>query len=76
LLPPRSLNRFTDIAGSTALWEQDRTAVATAVARYLALLKAALETHEGVLFKVVGDAVQAAFTTAANAVAAPTLARL
>ena len=61
---------FTDIEGSTALWARDGVAMATAVAHYLTLLLAAIETHEGVLFKVIGDAVQAAFPTAPNAVAA------
>jgi class 3 adenylate cyclase len=61
---------FTDIEGSTALWERDRTAMAAAVERHLALLGAAIEAHDGALFKVVGDAVQAAFPTAPEAVAA------
>ncbi len=45
-------------------------AMATAVERHLALLRTAIETHDGVLFKVVGDAVWAAFGTAPAAVAA------
>jgi len=61
---------FTDIEGSTALWERDRAAMADAVERHLALLRTAIETHDGVLFKVVGDAVQAVFPTAPQAVAA------
>ena len=61
---------FTDIEGSTALWEQDQVAMAAAVARHLTLLRAAIESHGGALFKVVGDAVQAAFPTAPDAVAA------
>jgi class 3 adenylate cyclase len=61
---------FTDIEGSTALWERDRTAMAQAVDRHLALLRGAIEAHGGALFKVVGDAVQAAFPTAPNAVTA------
>ena len=61
---------FTDIEGSTALWERDRAGMARAVDRHLALLRTAIETHEGVLFKVVGDAVQAAFPTAPEAVTA------
>ncbi|MCD6032016.1 MAG: adenylate/guanylate cyclase protein [Thermomicrobiales bacterium] len=60
---------FTDIEGSTALWERDRTAMAAAVERHIALLDAAILTHGGVHFKTVGDAVQAAFATAAAAVA-------
>ena len=33
---------FTDIEGSTALWERDRQAMAAAVERHLALLDAAI----------------------------------
>jgi class 3 adenylate cyclase len=61
---------FTDIEGSTALWKRDQVAMQTAVARHLTILRAAIETHGGALFKVVGDAVQAAFPTAPDAVAA------
>jgi class 3 adenylate cyclase len=61
---------FTDIEGSTARWERDREAMAAAVARHLTLLRAATEAHNGTLFKVVGDAVQAAFPTAPDAVVA------
>ena len=39
---------FTDIEGSTALWERDQAAMATAVARHLTLLRAAIEAHDGV----------------------------
>ncbi len=61
---------FTDIEGSTALWERDRAAMAAAVQRHLALLDAAIKAHGGVHFKTVGDAAQAAFPTAPDAVAA------
>ena len=61
---------FTDIEGSTALWERDRAAMAAAVARHLAVLDAAIGAHGGVHFKTIGDAVQAAFPTAPDAVAA------
>ncbi len=62
---------FTDIEGSTALWERDQVAMAAAVDRGTSqLLRAAIEAHGGVLFKTVGDAVQAAFPTAPAAVAA------
>jgi len=60
---------FTDIEGSTALWERDQVAMANAVDRHLHLLRIAIEAHSGVLFKVVGDAVQAVFPTAPDAVA-------
>ena len=41
---------FTDIEGSTALWERDRAAMAAAVARHLALLETAIADHNGVHF--------------------------
>jgi predicted ATPase/class 3 adenylate cyclase len=61
---------FTDIEGSTALWERDRPAMEAAVDRQFALLDTAISAHGGVRFKVVGDAVQAAFPTAPDAIAA------
>src|SRR4051794_39794165 len=61
---------FTDIEGSTALWERDRNAMAAAVERHLALLRAAVSQHQGTVFKVVGDAAQAAFASASAAVSA------
>ena len=54
---------FTDIEGSTALWERDRTAMRAAVNQHLALLREVIADHDGVAFKTVGDAVQAAFAT-------------
>jgi predicted ATPase/class 3 adenylate cyclase len=61
---------FTDIEGSTQRWERDRERMAAAVERHLTLLRQAAERRGGVVFKVVGDAVQAAFATAPGAVAA------
>ena len=61
---------FTDIEGSTGLWEQDPAAMRVAVDRHLALLTAAVAAHGGVHFKTVGDAIQAAFPTAPTALAA------
>jgi predicted ATPase/class 3 adenylate cyclase len=61
---------FTDVEGSTALWERDRAVMRRAVERHLELLDAAIQAHGGVHFKTVGDAVQAAFPTAPAAVAA------
>src|SRR5215213_8326610 len=61
---------FTDIEGSTALWERDRQAMAVVVARHLALLDVAISAQGGVHFKTVDDAVQAVFPTAPAAVAA------
>src|SRR5918995_4068259 len=61
---------FTDIEGSTERWERNRAAMHTAVKRHLALLTCAVDAHNGTVFKVVGDAVQAAFPTAPDAIAA------
>ena len=61
---------FTDIEGSTALWERDRSAMLAAVNQHLALLRDAIAGHGGVAFKTVGDAVQAAFASAPPALAA------
>jgi predicted ATPase/class 3 adenylate cyclase len=61
---------FTDIEGSTALWERDSDAMAAAVAHHLELLDAAIAEHGGYHFQTVGDAVQAAFATAPDALAA------
>ena len=45
---------FTDIEGSTALWERDRQVMAEAVERHIAVLDAAIQTHGGVRSKTVG----------------------
>src|ERR671910_3843543 len=60
---------FTDIEGSTALWEQDQAAMRLAVDRHLELLDAAIAAHDGHRFQIIGDAVQAAFTAAPDALA-------
>jgi class 3 adenylate cyclase len=61
---------FTDIEGSTERWERERQAMAAAVGRHIAVLEVAIQEHGGVHFKTVGDAVQAAFPTAPQALAA------
>src|SRR5215212_8742427 len=70
--PPRGMVTFlfTDIEGSTALWERDRTAMRAAVNQHLALLREVIVGQGGVAFKTVGDAVQAAFAAAPPALAA------
>jgi predicted ATPase/class 3 adenylate cyclase len=66
---------FTDIEGSTALWERDRAAMRAAVNQHLALLREVIADHDGVAFKTVGDAVQAAFGTAPAALVAAVAAQ-
>jgi predicted ATPase/class 3 adenylate cyclase len=67
---------FTDIEGSTALWERERQTMATAVERHFTLLQDAVAAHDGVLFKTIGDAAQAAFPTVPNAIGAAIAAEL
>jgi transcriptional regulator with XRE-family HTH domain len=61
---------FTDIEGSTQLWEQHPAAMRMALARHDTILRRALEAHAGMVFKTVGDAFHAAFATAADALSA------
>ena len=55
---------FTDIEGSTTRWEQHRTAMQAALARHDAILRDAIETRGGTVFKTVGDAFYATFPNA------------
>jgi predicted ATPase/class 3 adenylate cyclase len=66
---------FTDVEGSTRRWEQDSVAMRTAIVRHFALLDEAINANNGVRFKIIGDAVQAAFPTALDAVLAAVAAQ-
>ncbi|MFL5761868.1 MAG: tetratricopeptide repeat protein [Thermomicrobiales bacterium] len=61
---------FTDVEGSTKLWQAHGAATGAAIARHDALLRTAIETHSGHVFKTVGDAFCAAFETAPLALSA------
>jgi predicted ATPase/class 3 adenylate cyclase len=67
---------FTDIEGSTRLWDEHLGAMRLALARHDALLRAAIETNNGHVFKTMGDAFCAAFGTAAEALDAALAAQL
>jgi predicted ATPase/class 3 adenylate cyclase/Tfp pilus assembly protein PilF len=58
---------FTDIEGSTKLWEDDAPAMQAALVRHDEILKGALEERDGYVFKTVGDAFCCAFPTAPEA---------
>src|ERR1700694_4441195 len=58
---------FTDIEGSTRLWEEHPEAMKAALARHEELLRDAIEAHAGHVVKSTGDGVHAAFTTAHDA---------
>jgi class 3 adenylate cyclase len=61
---------FTDIEGSTSMWERDPVRMAVALVRHDEILRSNIEANEGYVFKTVGDAYCAAFSTAGEALAA------
>jgi predicted ATPase/class 3 adenylate cyclase len=61
---------FTDIEGSTRLWDEEPDAAATAIADHDRILRASIERHGGYLFSTSGDGVVAAFARAADALEA------
>jgi predicted ATPase/class 3 adenylate cyclase len=61
---------FTDIEGSTRLWEQYSQAMAGVIARHDAILRQATATHGGVVFRTAGDAFCTAFASAPQALRA------
>src|SRR6476469_1708923 len=66
---------FTDIEGSTALWEHAPHVMAAAFARHEAILREAIAAHDGWAYKQIGDAFQAAFQSAPAALAAAVVAQ-
>ena len=67
---------FTDIEGSTRLWESNPEAMRPALARHDDLLRQSIEDCEGYVFKTVGDAFCAAFPTADTALRAALTAQM
>jgi predicted ATPase/class 3 adenylate cyclase/Tfp pilus assembly protein PilF len=61
---------FTDIEGSTKLWERERAVMQRAVAEHDAIIRDAVEAHNGYLVKTTGDGAHAAFAVATDALAA------
>jgi predicted ATPase/class 3 adenylate cyclase len=61
---------FTDIEGSTRLWEQEPERMSVALAQHDAFARTAVETHHGLLLKTTGDGIHAAFEDPLDAVAA------
>ncbi len=61
---------FTDLEGSTQLWERQPEVMRGALARHDSLLRRAVENHRGHVFKTGGDAFCVAFQSASEALAA------
>jgi predicted ATPase/class 3 adenylate cyclase len=61
---------FTDIEGSTRLWENNAPAMQAALTRHDEILRSAIEERGGYVFKTVGDAFCAVFPTAPDALEA------
>jgi predicted ATPase/class 3 adenylate cyclase len=71
LLPTGTITfLFTDIEGSTRLWERHHAAMQQALAHHDAILREAIESNDGYLVKTTGDGAHAAFAIAADAIAA------
>ena len=58
---------FTDIEGSSRMWEKSPQTMRTALARHDEVIRSAIETTGGHVFKTMGDAFCAAFPTAPDA---------
>ena len=61
---------FTDIEGSTRLWEERRGEMADALAEHDAIVRSAIEANNGYVFATGGDGFAAVFGSAGEAVAA------
>jgi predicted ATPase/class 3 adenylate cyclase/DNA-binding XRE family transcriptional regulator/Tfp pilus assembly protein PilF len=61
---------FTDIEGSTRLWEQHPRAMPEAITRHDAIVRRAIESQGGVVFRTAGDSFCAAFADALDGVMA------
>ena len=67
---------FTDLEGSTRLWEEHPEAMKAALARHDVILRDAIEARRGHVVKTTGDGFHAAFGTAHDAVDAAVAAQL
>ncbi|MBC8135225.1 MAG: tetratricopeptide repeat protein [Fibrella sp.] len=59
---------FTDMEGSTRLWDRDAEGMRVALVAHDRLIRTAIEAKGGVIFKTIGDAFCAAFRVAKDAV--------
>lgn len=61
---------FTDVEGSTALWDRDADAMAAALEEHDRRIRTILDEHHGYVFTTAGDSFAASFESADDAVAA------
>ena len=66
---------FTDLEGSTRLWEEHPESMERALARHDEILRSAVEGGGGVVVKTTGDGIHAAFGVPAGALAAAVAAQ-
>src|SRR5215471_4670641 len=59
---------FTDLEGSTRLWERHRAAMRPALERHDAILRTAVEQHHGIVVKTTGDGLHGVFRSTRSAV--------
>jgi class 3 adenylate cyclase len=52
---------FTDVEGSTVLWDRHPTAMRDALAEHDRLIRAAVDAHRGYVFTTAGDSFAVAF---------------
>ncbi len=67
---------FTDLEGSTRLWEEQPDAMRPALARHDAILRDAIRAHDGHVVKTTGDGFHAVFARADDAVRAAVAAQI
>jgi len=61
---------FTDIEGSTRLWQEKPEGMSLAHARHDVILREAIESNHGYIFQIVGDSFSAAFHNALDGLCA------
>ena len=67
---------FTDLEGSTRLWEEHPREMRDALARHNTIVRAAVESHDGIVFSTMGDGMAAVFASARDAVSGVLVAQL